>query len=112
MLKKKHRLTTLFFKRAAESEKKQLISKRSSLFLIKQYKTQTTKGGCAVVVSTKVAKNATERNRIKRVVYETLRLEKVCEQKECAYVILALPGVAHKTKEELKKDVVKLLKQS
>lgn len=64
-----------------------------------------------MVVSTKVAKNAAERNRIKRVVYETLRLEKVCEQKERAYVILALLGVAHKTKEELKKDVVKLLKQ-
>jgi ribonuclease P protein component len=71
MLKKQHRL--------AKSKDVQITVKKgrsffNTLFTLKALPTRSGTVRFTVVVSTKVAKNAVERNRIKRVVREAVRL--------------------------------------
>jgi ribonuclease P protein component len=61
-----------------------------------------------VVVSTKVAKRAVVRNKIKRVVRENIRLN-LSKLQSGDYAIVARPAAAKITKAEIKVNIIKLL---
>jgi ribonuclease P protein component len=62
----------------------------------------------AVIVSTRVSKRAVERNRIKRIVRESLRLS-LEDFKPGDYVVIVKIRAAGKTAKELKDDLNRLL---
>lgn len=108
MLEKKQRLKTSFFKKVVGGGEKHILSASSPLFLMKKYKTKESENGCAVVVSIKTAKNAVERNRIRRIAYKELSQHNVCDKKGYGYVIIASSRAAKKSREELKNNIKKL----
>jgi ribonuclease P protein component len=105
MLKRKHRL-------AKESEVKQTFAKGRSFFspyfVIKYGFSSLPHPRFAVIVSTRVSKRAVERNRIKRIVRESLRLS-LEDFKPGDYVVIVKIRAAGKTAKELKDDLNRLL---
>jgi ribonuclease P protein component len=61
-----------------------------------------------VVVSTKVAKRAVVRNKIKRVVREQIRL-RLAQMRSGDYAIVARPAASKLAKPEIKEQILKLL---
>lgn len=80
----------------------------SSYFVIKFIATDQDSRRFTVVVSTKVSKRAVERNRIKRVIRETLR-QALPHFKPGDYVIIVKNSVANKPAEDIRTQLNKLL---
>ncbi len=66
----------------------------------------------AIVVSTKISKKATERNKIKRRLREILRLENGFLKAGYDLVIVALPNIINIKQPELKNEIIKTLQKA
>lgn len=64
-----------------------------------------------LIVSTKVAKNASDRNRIKRLIREVVRREFLKENKFCRMVIIARKEIVDKDYDQIKMELKKILKK-
>ncbi len=63
----------------------------------------------AVIVSTKISKKATERNKIKRRIRSILKKQKYQKTPNYDIIILTLPSIKLKTFIEIEKDIIYLL---
>jgi len=102
MLAKKFRLPIqLFFKKAGKNFK-------SRYFLLKIFSSKLSFSRFGIIVSAKVNKKATERNRLKRLIFDFLR-QKQKELPIREYLFILYPSIASARKEEIIAELEKFL---
>lgn len=101
MLSKKYRLSS------AELKKTKRVFKKSQFFSIKQSPSGLAHGRVAVVVSKKVAKLASERNRIRRAAYSFFRKNKGVLEKEKKDLVLIVRPPAGELSAQAIENVLK-----
>lgn len=107
MLAKKFRLPIqLFF--SASGGKKSGKSIKSRYFLLKIFPSNLTYSRFGIVVSTKVSKKATERNHLKRLIFNFLR-EKRVSLPIFDYLFILYPSIASATKKQITEELKKVL---
>ncbi len=106
MLAKKYRLQIQNWLR---DKNKRIISHRSDFFIVKSSSNSLDYSRFGTVISAKVSKSAVKRNRIKRIIYDFIRLNKLYETGGRDVVITILPPAAKLKKEEIEKEICFLL---
>lgn len=86
-----------------------VISRRSDFFIVRMSANDLNFSRFGVVISAKVSKSAVKRNRIKRIIYDFVRLNKLNEIGGKDVVITALPPVEKLERSEIEKEIFKLL---
>jgi len=107
MLLKKYKLDTDFFKNNENKRNSKILS--SNLFTLKKYKSDKLFSRFSVVVSTKISKKATERNKIKRIVYKFIKEKNIYITPGNDFVFIAKKEIEKKIKKEIIQDLIKLL---
>ncbi len=108
MLNKKNKIQK---KKEIEEVFKKGRSSFDSMLGVKVLKTNNNLNRFVVVVSTKVSKKATERNRLKRQLNEILRLNLKNIAQNCDFFILALPAIKDKKYHEIESVVLNHFKK-
>ena len=108
MLAKKFRLPIQdWFK-----ERKKAITRKSSFFIVKIADSDLAYGRFGVVVSSKVSKSAVNRNKIKRTIFDFIRLGKLREISGKIgkdVLIIVLPKTAKLEKKEIEKELGEII---
>lgn len=107
MLLKKYRLDTDFFKSNENKRNSKILF--SNLFTLKKYKSDKPFSRFSVVVSAKISKKATVRNKIKRIVYEFIREKNFYIIPKNNFVFIAKKEIKKSTPKEIIQDLIKLL---
>ena len=90
-------------------QRKRIIIRKSDFFIIKKSDNNLAFSRFGVVISKKVSKSAVSRNKIKRIIFDFIRLNKAYEISGRDIVINVLPLAAKLKKEEIEKEIKKLL---
>lgn len=90
-------------------EKKKIIIRKSDFFIIKSNGNNLPYSRFGVVISLKVSKSAVKRNRIKRTIFDFIRLNKFHEVGETDMLIIVLPKTAQLLKEKIESELKKIL---
>lgn len=106
MLAKKFRLQ---IQNWLKNKDKRIISRRSDFFIIRMSINELFFSRFGVIISAKVSKSAVKRNRIKRIIYDFIRLNKFYEIGGRDVVITVLPATAELERSEIEKEIIKLL---
>ena len=101
MLAKKYRITENEFKRFARRAKYQ----RNDIFLVRYANNHQAYSQFAVVVSTKVSKLATVRNRLRRVVKAWIK-EKYADIPKGYYIAIYINKIFTDTEKQTKRDIL------
>jgi ribonuclease P protein component len=88
---------------------KKARSRKNTLFVFKTTKNNLNLNRFGFVVSQKVSKKATIRNKIRRRLIEAIKTEKESIKPGTDTVIIALPGIEKKNFSEIKKEIKKEL---
>ena len=99
-IKKKKDFETIF---------KNAKSFRNNLFIFKIVRNSLDFSRFGFVVSQKVSKNATTRNKVRRRLAESIKAEMDKIEKGLDFIIIALPGIEKKDFCEIKENVKKIL---
>ncbi|PIV31936.1 ribonuclease P protein component [Candidatus Wolfebacteria bacterium CG02_land_8_20_14_3_00_37_12] len=102
MLAKKYRLQ---IQNWLKNKNKRIISRRSDFFIIRMSANDLFFSRFGVIISAKVSKSAVKRNRIKRIIYDFIRLNKFNEIKGNDVAITVLPAIAKLDKNEIEKEL-------
>ncbi|MEK7553516.1 MAG: ribonuclease P protein component, partial [Patescibacteria group bacterium] len=92
-----------------KNKDKRIISRRSDFFIIRMSINELFFSRFGVIISAKVSKSAVKRNRIKRIIYDFIRLNKFYEIGDRDVVITVLPATAKLERSEIEKEIIKLL---
>jgi|SRR3990167_10826702 len=103
MLKKKHRLPIQFFL------KRNGFTTKSRFFLLKEFISNQSENRLGVIISKKVSKLATQRNKIKRAIFSFFQLHKSSPQLR-DFLIIVMAGAAELGKNEIISELKKLFK--
>ena len=109
MLAKKNRLTR---NKDFEAVSKQGKSLANSLLVLKWVKNDLSYSRFGIVVSLKIDKRATRRNKIKRRLREIIRSHLDCIKSGYDFLIIARNGIKDKKFKNLKSSFLKLLKKA
>src|SRR3989344_8137003 len=90
-------------------ERKRIITRKSDFFIIKRSDNNLSFSRFGLVISKKVSKLAVSRNKIKRIIFDFIRLNKLYEIVGSDIAINVLPPAAKLKKEEIEKELTKLL---
>ena len=90
-------------------QRKRITTRKSDFFIIKKSDNNLAFSRFGVVISKKVSKSAVKRNKIKRIIFDFIRLNKLYEITGNDVVINVLPPAAKLKKEEIEKELTKLL---
>lgn len=90
-------------------ERKKIIIRKSDFFIIKKSDNNLAFSRFGVVISKKVSKSAVRRNKIKRAIFDFIRLAKLHEVANKDVLIIVSPKTAELKKEEIEKELTKLL---
>lgn len=88
-----------------KNRNKRIISRRSDFFIVRISANDLLFSRFGVIISAKVSKSAVQRNRIKRIIYDFIRLNKLHEIGGQDAAITVLPAVAKLKKEEIEKEL-------
>jgi len=80
--------------------------------VLKFVKSSSIENAFAVVISTKISKKAVQRNKIRRQVYEIIRLHFGKIKKSYQIVFFAKPGILNLKYQEIEKEVLGLLSKA
>ena len=106
MLPKKNRLTANDFKRVGGAGPIRMF--KGVYCVVKEFVGARVGPRFGVVISKKVDKRASERNRIRRIVYDFFR-DNIAKFGGNDYYCILYPSVANKTKEQLLGDIRQML---
>lgn len=106
MLAKKYRLQ---IDEWLKDKKKRIFSRKSDFFVIKTSTNNLDFSRFGIVISAKVSKSAVARNRIKRTIFDFVRLNKFQEIAGNDVLIIVLPLAAKLTKQEIENNISKLI---
>ena len=109
MLAKKFRLPIQAFFEPEEKKEKAFIQKRSKYFFLRTKENGLGFGRFGLIVSGKVSKSAVKRNQIKRIIFDVIRLEKICDKRQKDFLITILSPVSQLDKSEIKKEILSIL---
>jgi len=90
-------------------ERKRIIIRKSDFFIIKRSDNNLAFSRFGVVISKKVSKSAVKRNKIKRIIFNFIRLEKLNKISGKDILIIISPKTAELKKEEIEKKLKILL---
>jgi len=102
MLAKKYRLQ---IQNWLKNKNKRIISRRSDFFIIRMSVNDLFFSRFGVIISAKVSKSAVKRNRIKRIIYDFIRINKLNEIGGKDVAITVLPAIAKLDKNEIEKEL-------
>lgn len=105
MLAKKFRLPIQNWLR----ERKIIIIRKSDFFIIKTSGNNLPFSRFGVVISKKVSKSAVKRNKIKRIIFDFIRLKKLHEVSSKDVLIIISPKTAELKKEEIERELIRSL---
>lgn len=105
MLSKKFRLQIHLWLK----EKNKVITRKSNFFIIKNNDNNLSYSRFGVVISLKVNKSAVKRNKIKRTIFDFIRLNKFYGGIGKDFLIIVLPKTAKLEKKEIEKELGKLI---
>ena len=110
MLSKRYRLPTSFFKEIVRERKKPAETLSNTLFLAKIYTSPNNYSRFEVVVSSANFKKATERNCLRRTVYEILRKDGFYKKPNQDIVLIIKPEISRTSPEEIKDELFKFFR--
>ena len=90
-------------------EKKRTVIRRSDFFIVKLRDNDLLFSRFGAVISAKVNKSAVKRNKIKRTIFNFIRLKKLHELAGKDILIIVLPSINKLTKPEIEKELKKIL---
>lgn len=90
-------------------EKKRTVVRRSDFFIVKLQDNSLSFSRFGAVISAKVDKSAVKRNKIKRMIFNFIRLKKFHELVGKDILIIALPPTSKLTKPEIEKELETIL---
>lgn len=90
-------------------KRKKIITRKSDFFIIRASDNNLAFSRFGVVISKKVSKSAVRRNKIKRAIFDFVRLAKLHEAANKDVLIIVSPKTAELKKEEIEKELTKLL---
>lgn len=90
-------------------ERKKITIRKSDFFIIKASDNNLAFSRFGAVISKKVSKSAVKRNKIKRIIFDYIRLAKLHEAANKDVLIIVSPKTAELKKEEIGKELTKLL---
>ncbi len=102
MLAKKFRLQ---IQNWLKDKNKRISTRKSDFFIARFSKNKLNFSRFGVIVSTKVSKSAVKRNKIKRTIFDFIRINKFYELSGNDVAITILPPVAKLTKVEIEKEI-------
>ena len=109
MLAKKFRLPIQAFFEPQEKTGKGFIQKRNKYFLLRAKENEFGFGRFGLIISNKVSKSAVKRNQIKRIIFDIIRLEKICDKRPGDFLVTVLSPVSQLDKLEIKKEILSIL---
>lgn len=86
-------------------EKRNTITRKSDFFIVKFRTNDLLFSRFGIVVSAKVNKSAVKRNKIKRIIFDFIRLEKLHKSAGRDVLIIVLPSANKLTKTEIEKEL-------
>lgn len=92
-----------------KNRNKRITTRRSDFFIVRMSVNDLDFSRFGVVISAKVSKSAVKRNRIKRIIYDFIRLNKLNEIGGKDVVITVLPATAKLERNEIEKQLNLLL---
>ena len=90
-------------------ERKKITTRKSDFFVIKASDNNLAFSRFGAVISKKVSKSAVKRNKIKRIIFDFIRLSKLHEFANKDVLIIVSPKTAELKKEEIEKELANLL---
>ncbi len=90
-------------------EKKRTVIRRSDFFIVKLRDNDLLFSRFGAVIGAKVNKSAVKRNKIKRTIFNFIRLKKLHELPGKDVLIIVLPSASKLIKSEIKKELKKTL---
>ncbi len=105
MLAKKFRLPIQEWRK----EKKETVSRKNDFFAVKFRANNLKFSRFGAVVSSKVSKSAVVRNKIKRTIFDFIRLKKIYQRAGRDFLIIALSRASRLKKEEIEKQLEQIL---
>src|SRR3989338_9129385 len=90
-------------------QRKKTITRKSDFFIIRRSDNNLAFSRFGAVISKKVSKSAVKRNKIKRTIFDFIRLQRLYEIAGRDAVVNVLPSVAKLKKEEIEKELTQLL---
>ncbi len=90
-------------------ESKRTITRRSDFFIVKLRNNDLPFSRFGAVISAKVDKSAVKRNKIKRTIFNFIRLNKIHELSDKDVLIVVLPPASKLIKLEIEKELQKIL---
>jgi len=102
MLAKKFRLQ---IQNWLKNKNKKIISHRSDFFIVRTSINESSFSRFGVIISAKVSKSAVKRNRIKRIIYDFIRINKLNEAGGRDVAITVLSSTAKLDKNEIEKEL-------
>jgi ribonuclease P protein component len=111
MLAKRYRLTTSFFGASASSKKTAFISRQLKELNLKTFSSFLPYSRFAVVASSSAFKKASERNKYRRAVYESIRKSGANKESGKDIVIYLKSDIKKITAKEVEKLIGRLLKK-
>lgn len=90
-------------------EKKKIIARKSDFFIVKAAENNLPYSRFGTVISRKVSKSAVRRNKIKRTIFNFIRLNQYQEKPGQDVLISVLPKTAELGKTEIEKELSQLL---
>lgn len=106
MLAKKYRLQIQDW---LKDKNKRISTRKSDFFIVRFSQNKLNFSRFGVVISVKVSKSAVKRNKIKRTIFDFIRLNKLYEISGNDVVITILSSVSKLNKEEIKKEISSIL---
>ena len=106
MLSKKFRLQ---IQNWLKNKNKRVISRRSDFFIVRMSANDLDSSRFGVIISAKVSKSAVKRNRIKRIIYDFVRLNELHKKAGRDVAITVFPATAKLERNEIEKELVKLV---
>lgn len=89
-------------------ERKKTISRKSDFFIIKVARNNLSFSRFGAIISQKVHKSAVKRNKIKRAIFNFIRLNKYHESPGKDVLIIVLPAISRLTSKEIKEELKKI----
>lgn len=115
MLAKQHRLQIQNWLRQSADKcrlnaegRRKINVRKSEFFILRTSANNLDYSQFGVIISAKVSKSAVKRNKIKRIIYDFIRLNKLYEKGGKDVVITVLPATAKLNKNEIEKEIKRL----
>lgn len=92
-----------------KDKNKKTITKKGNFFIIKVASNNLDFSRFGVIISSKIIKKAVQRNHLKRIIFNLIRLNKFCQVSGKDALIISQPSVSRAGKAEIEKELNSLI---